>query len=84
MPCAQLLGRARVTLRSGFGAVVPQWLIVRLATSGGGEPVAARVAEIVAAGGGAAVLAKVGTASWWRAPWPAGRLPGRSALLPGS
>jgi RNA polymerase sigma factor (sigma-70 family) len=57
----QLLARARSTLRAGATAVVPEWILVRIATSGG-EPVVARVAEIVAAGGGAAVAAKVGTA----------------------
>jgi RNA polymerase sigma factor (sigma-70 family) len=57
----QLLNRARTTLRAGATAVAPEWLIFRLA-SGGGDPVAARVGEIVTAGGGVAVLAKAGTA----------------------
>ena len=57
----QLLSRARTTLRAGATAFVPETVLVRLA-SGGGEPVAARVAEIVTAGGGTAMLAKVGTA----------------------
>ena len=55
----QLLNRARTTLRAGATAVVPEWALVRLATAGG-DPVAVRVAEIVAAGGGTAALAKVG------------------------
>jgi RNA polymerase sigma factor (sigma-70 family) len=58
----QLLSRARMTLRAGATAVVPEWALLRLATSGAGEPVAARVAEVVAAGGGVAALAKAGTA----------------------
>jgi RNA polymerase sigma factor (sigma-70 family) len=57
----QLLSRARMTLRAGATAVVPEWAMIRLATSGAGEPVAARVAEVVAAGGGVAALAKAGT-----------------------
>jgi RNA polymerase sigma factor (sigma-70 family) len=57
----QLLSRARTTLRAGATAIAPEWLVFRLA-SGGGDPVAARVAEIVTAGGGVAVLAKAGTA----------------------
>ena len=57
----QLLSRARTTLRSGATAVVPEWLLVRLASSSS-EPTAARVAELVLTGGGAAVAAKVGTA----------------------
>src|SRR3954463_6146667 len=55
----QLLSRARTTLRAGATALVPEWALVRLA-SGTGEPVATRVAEMVTAGGGAALLAKVG------------------------
>jgi RNA polymerase sigma factor (sigma-70 family) len=58
----QLLARARTTLRAGATAVVPDWLLVRLATSADGENVATRIGEAVAAGGGAAVLAKVGAA----------------------
>jgi RNA polymerase sigma factor (sigma-70 family) len=58
----QLLARARTTLRAGATAVVPDWLLVRLATSADGETVATRIGEAVAAGGGAAVLAKVGAA----------------------
>jgi RNA polymerase sigma factor (sigma-70 family) len=58
----QLLSRARTTLRAGATAVVPEWVLVRLATSGGGESVAAHVAETVVAGGGAAALLKAGTA----------------------
>lgn len=57
----QLLSRARTTLRAGATAIVPEGVLIRLA-SGGGEPVTGRVAEIVAAGGGTAALAKVGTA----------------------
>ena len=58
----QLLSRARTTLRAGAAALVPDALVVRLASGGNGESVATRVAEIVGAGGGAAVLAKVGAA----------------------
>jgi len=59
----QLLSRARATLRAGATAVVPEWVLARLASaSSSGEPVAARVAELVTAGGGAAALAKFGTA----------------------
>ena len=59
----QLLSRARTTLRAGATAIVPEALVFRLASSGGGgEPLASRVAELIAAGGGAAALAKVGTA----------------------
>ena len=57
----QLLSRARTTLRAGATALVPESALVRLA-SAGNEPVATRVAEIVVAGGGTAVIAKVGTA----------------------
>jgi RNA polymerase sigma factor (sigma-70 family) len=57
----QLLSRARTTLRAGATAIVPEWAIARMATAGG-DPVAPRVAELVAAGGGAALVAKVGTA----------------------
>ena len=56
----QLLSRARTTLRAGATAIVPEWAIARMATAGG-DPVATRVAELVAAGGGAALVAKVGT-----------------------
>src|SRR4051794_32271570 len=57
----QLLSRARTTLRAGATAVVPEWALARLA-SGAGDPVATRVAELVATGGSAALVAKVGTA----------------------
>ena len=57
----QLLSRARTTLRAGATAVVPEGLLVRL-TSSSSEPIAARVGELVLAGGGVAVAAKVGTA----------------------
>ena len=58
----QLLHRGRAGLRKAASALTPPWLIERLAWSGGGEPVAARVAELTAGGGagvGAAVAAVV-------------------------
>jgi RNA polymerase sigma factor (sigma-70 family) len=58
----QLLHRGRAGLRKAASAFTPPWLIERLAWSGGGEPVAARVAELTAGGGagiGAAVAAVV-------------------------
>src|SRR3954469_16069959 len=57
----QLLSRARTTLRAGATAIVPEWAIARVATAGG-DPVATRIAELVAAGGGTALVVKVGTA----------------------
>lgn len=47
----QLLHRGRAGLRKAASAFTPPWLIERLAWAGGGEPVAARVAELTAGGG---------------------------------
>jgi RNA polymerase sigma factor (sigma-70 family) len=57
----QLLNRARTTLRTAATAVTPVGLLVRLPTagSGGGEPLAARVAELTGAAGAGAVASKV-------------------------
>jgi RNA polymerase sigma factor (sigma-70 family) len=54
----QLLNRARATLRAGVTAVTPLPLMVRLC-SAEGEPTAARVGELVGAGGTGALVTKV-------------------------
>src|SRR5436190_2402460 len=54
----QLLNRARTTLRAGATAVTPLPLVVRLC-SGDGEPSAARIGELVGAGGASALATKV-------------------------
>src|SRR3954468_1120097 len=50
----QLLNRARTTLRAGVTAVTPFPMVLRL-WSGDGEPTAARVGELVGAGGAGAL-----------------------------
>jgi RNA polymerase sigma factor (sigma-70 family) len=58
----QLLNRARTTLRTAATAVTPVGLLLRLPGSGargGGEALAARVAELTGAAGSGAVAAKV-------------------------
>jgi len=54
----QLLNRARTTLRAGVTAVTPMPLLLRL-SSGEGEDTAARVTELVSAGGAGALATKV-------------------------
>src|SRR5436190_3578998 len=54
----QLLNRARTTLRAGATAVTPLPLVVRLC-SGEGEPSAARIGDLVGAGGAGALATKV-------------------------
>src|SRR4051812_18098600 len=54
----QLLNRARTTLRAGVTAVTPFPMVLRL-WSGEGEPTAARVGELVGAGGAGALATKV-------------------------
>src|SRR3954469_16972643 len=54
----QLLNRARTTLRAGVTAVTPYGMVLRL-WSGEGEPTAARVGELVGAGGAGALATKV-------------------------
>src|SRR3954454_12547248 len=54
----QLLNRARTTLRAAATAIVPVGLLLRL-WSGEGEPTAARVGELVGAGGAGALATKV-------------------------
>jgi RNA polymerase sigma factor (sigma-70 family) len=54
----QLLNRARTTLRAGVTAVTPLPLMARL-WSGEGEPAAARVGELLGAGGAGALATKV-------------------------
>jgi RNA polymerase sigma factor (sigma-70 family) len=54
----QLLNRARTTLRAGVSAVTPLPLMDRL-WSAEGEPTAARVGELVGAGGAGALATKV-------------------------
>ena len=59
----QLLNRARTTLRATATALTPSGLVTRLAESGAPDaPIAGRIAELSAGAGGAATLAKVGTA----------------------
>jgi RNA polymerase sigma factor (sigma-70 family) len=53
----QLLNRARNTLRKAATALTPGWPLTRLPS--GGEPVAARVAELCGAGSAGAAAAKV-------------------------
>src|SRR3954469_17765389 len=53
----QLLNRARTTLRAGVTAVTPFPMVLRL-WSGEGEPTAARVGELVGAGGAGALATK--------------------------
>jgi RNA polymerase sigma factor (sigma-70 family) len=58
----QLLNRARTTLRTAATAITPGGLLLRLPGSGaqgGGEALAARVAELTGAAGSGAVAAKV-------------------------
>jgi RNA polymerase sigma factor (sigma-70 family) len=59
----QLLHRARTTLRAGATSITPpgllEWLADRTPVD---APVASRIAEVAAGAGGAATLAKVGTA----------------------
>src|SRR4051812_3182532 len=54
----QLLNRARTTLRAGVTAATPMPLVLRL-WSGEGEPTAARLGELVGAGGAGAIATKV-------------------------
>jgi RNA polymerase sigma factor (sigma-70 family) len=59
----QLLNRARTTLRATATAITPSGLVTRLAEPGLPDaPIAARIAELSAGAGGAATLAKLGTA----------------------
>jgi RNA polymerase sigma factor (sigma-70 family) len=59
----QLLNRARTTLRAAATAVTPPHLLERLAERAASDgPAATRVAELTMGAGGAATLAKVGTA----------------------
>ncbi|HEY1358833.1 MAG TPA: sigma-70 family RNA polymerase sigma factor [Thermoleophilaceae bacterium] len=53
----QLLNRARTTLRAGVTAVTPYGIVLRL-WNGDGEPSAARIGELVGAGGAGAVATK--------------------------
>jgi RNA polymerase sigma factor (sigma-70 family) len=55
----QLLNRARNSLRAAAAALTPMPLLTRLAASDSTEPVAARVAEMVGAGAGGALMAKL-------------------------
>jgi RNA polymerase sigma factor (sigma-70 family) len=58
----QLLNRARTTLRTAATAVTPVGLLIRLPASGGsggGEALAARVAELTGAAGAGALATKV-------------------------
>jgi RNA polymerase sigma factor (sigma-70 family) len=54
----QLLNRARTTLRAGVSALTPLPLMLWL-SSGEGEPTAARMGELVGAGGAGAIVTKV-------------------------
>jgi RNA polymerase sigma factor (sigma-70 family) len=58
----QLLNRARNSLRAAAGAVVPMPLVTRVASGDSAEPVTARVAELVGAGGGALAMKVCATA----------------------
>jgi RNA polymerase sigma factor (sigma-70 family) len=54
----QLLNRARTTLRAGLTAITPTPLLIRLGSEEG-EPTAARISELVGAGGAGALATKV-------------------------
>ena len=58
----QLLNRARNSLRAAAAALVPMPLVTRLAAGDSTEPIAARVAELTGAGGGALAIKLCATA----------------------
>jgi RNA polymerase sigma factor (sigma-70 family) len=58
----QLLNRARNSLRGAAAALVPMPLVTRLASGDSTEPIAARVAELTGAGGGALAIKLCATA----------------------
>jgi RNA polymerase sigma factor (sigma-70 family) len=58
----QLLNRARNSLRAAAAALVPMPLVTRLAAGDSAEPVAARIAELTGAGGGALAIKLCATA----------------------
>jgi RNA polymerase sigma factor (sigma-70 family) len=58
----QLLNRARNSLRAAAAALVPMPLVTRLASGDSTEPIAARVAELTGAGGGALAIKLCATA----------------------
>jgi RNA polymerase sigma factor (sigma-70 family) len=58
----QLLNRARNSLRAAAAALVPLPLVTRLAAGDSTEPIAARVAELTGAGGGALAIKLCATA----------------------
>src|SRR5919198_75246 len=58
----QLLNRARNSLRAAAAALVPMPLVTRLAAGDSADPVAARIAELTGAGGGALAIKLCATA----------------------
>jgi RNA polymerase sigma factor (sigma-70 family) len=58
----QLLNRARNSLRAAAAALTPMPLVTRLASADSAEPVTARMAELVGAGGGALAMKVMATA----------------------